>query len=352
MATPVDLAQAELRRIVNGHVDAVTGDLVRAWARLWNEMSADWQRAIQQIITEGDPGRLTSAQLLRLTKVRAALATSLQALGELSQEATTITVGRVPALATSSASGELALIAAQLPEAFGGPLAPLSTAYGRAIDAVVHRTTTQITSLTRPLAQDAYQVMLAEISRGTALGVNPNVVARRMLQRAKDGFDGGLSRATRIARTEMLDAQRAAAQVADQENTHVLQGWRWNATLSPTTCVACLAMNGRVFGVDVQGPNGHPNCRCARTPVTKSWADLGIPGMEDTASTPPDARGWFDSLPRPAQLKIMGPTRLGMFERGEISWDDMAVEVQNPGWRPSWQPRPLGSLRARTRRAG
>lgn len=336
---------AALRAVVNGHVDQVVGDLIREWARLWNEMSADWRKAVDQVIAEGTPGRLTSAQLFRLTRVRFALATSLEALQHLSTETATITVGRVPALVNASATGEIALIAAQLPDAFGGSAA-LTAAPGRAIEAIVRRSTEQVTSLTRPLAEDAYNVMLAEIQRGVALGVNPNVAARRMLQRAKGGFDGGLSRATRIARTEMLDAHRNAGWAADQANTDVLQGWRWNAHLSPTTCVACLAMNGRVFPVEAKGPEGHVNCRCSRTPVTKSWAELGIHGMVDTSPAPPDARLWFSGLSHREQLAIMGPTRLALLESGEVSWEDLVKRVPNTGWRPSWQPRTLTDLRS------
>lgn len=334
----------QLRALVDDHVDAATGDMARSWARLWNELANDWSLAVDQILTTGTTGRLTKAQLFRLTRVRAALAVSLQALDQLSEQATTVMITRLPSLVADTTRSELEVIASQLPETFGGPEA-LTSAPGREITAITRRATEQVTSLTKPLAEDAYQVMLAEVQRGVALGVNPRTAAARMLQRTRGGFDGGLARATRIARTEMLDAHRAAAHTADQVNTDVLTGWRWNAALSPRTCPACLAMNGQVFSVETPGPQGHVNCRCARTPVTKSWAELGL-SLREPPDRFPDARAWFDGLAERDQLAIMGPTRLGLLNDQKIAWDDLAVKVRNPGWRPSYQPATLTDLRS------
>lgn len=331
--------------MVDTHVDTATGDMVRAWARLWNELTRDWAVAVEQIITTGSTGRLTKAQLFRLTRVRSALSVSHEALAQLAGQAESVMITRIPSLVADASASELEVIVSQLPDAFGGQAA-LDAATGRAITAITRRATEQVTSLTKPIADDAYQVMLAELQRGVALGVNPRVAANRMLQRTKGGFDGGLVRATRIARTEMLDAYRAAAQASDEANTDVLAGWRWSASLSPRTCPACLAMNGQVFSTSTPGPQGHVNCRCARTPVTKSWAELGILMPEPPDQTP-DARAWFDDLPEREQLAIMGPTRLRLLQSGQVSWDDLAVKVPNSGWRHSWQPRTLGDLRSR-----
>lgn len=339
-------AALQLRKMVDDHVDAATGDMARAWARLWNELSKDWAIAVDQIISTRSTGRLTKAQLFRLTRVRSALSVSLEALGQLADQAESIMVTRVPTLVAEASDAELEVIVSQLPDAFGGRDA-LDSATGRAITAITRRATEQVTSLTKPLAGDAYQVMLAELQRGVALGVNPRIAANRMLQRTRGGFDGGLVRATRIARTEMLDAYRAAAQSADEANTDVLAGWRWSASLSPRTCPACLAMNGQEFPTSTPGPQGHVNCRCARTPVAKSWAALGFVGMTEPTDQWPDSRAWFDDLTEREQLAIMGPTRLRLLRSGQVSWEDLAVKVANTGWRHSWQPRTLGDLRSR-----
>lgn len=338
------LAAIQLRATVDQHVDHTVGDLTRSWARLWNELARDWAAAVEQIIATGNTGRLTKAQLFRLRKVRAALATSLEALDQLAAHASTITITTLPQVVTATTEQELALIASQLPDI--GPDA-LTSAGGRATVAIVRRATEQVTSLYRPLAEDAYQVMLAEIQRGVAVGTSPRTAAARMLQRTRGGFDGGLARATRIARTEMLDAHRAAAHAADQANSDVLAGWRWNASLSPRTCPACLSMHGRQFPIEQPGPQGHVNCRCSRMPVTRSWAELGFLRLDEPVDVMPDAQAWFDDLPEREQLAIMGPTRLRLYRGGGIGWTDLAVKTPNRGWRPSWQPTTLTGLRSR-----
>jgi hypothetical protein len=93
---------------------------------------------------------------------------------------------------------------------------------------------------------------------------------------AEGGFNGGLSRALTIARTETISAHREAAAVSHQENADTLAGWRWLCALSDRSCPACLAKNGELHPVSEPGPQGHANCRCSRVPVTKSWRDLGI----------------------------------------------------------------------------
>lgn len=343
--TPETLQQAmRLRSTVNTHVDTVVGQQTRSWARLWNELARDWAVAVDQILATERTGRLTKAQLFRLTKVRHALSVSLEALDQLAVQAGQEVIHRIPRLVADASAHELSVIESQLPGSFGGR-SSLTDAPAAAIDAIVRRATQQVTSLVRPLSDDAYQVMLAEVQRGVALGVNPKTAAVRMLQRTKGGFDGGLSRANRIARTEMLDAYRAAAQTTDQANTGVLAGWRWSCSLSPRTCPACLAMNGQQFPTSTPGPLGHVNCRCARVPVAKSWHELGFPGLNELPDHFPDARSWFDGLSPQEQVRIMGPTRLRLLQSGQITWDDLAVKHRNPNWRPSYQPRTLTNLR-------
>lgn len=348
--TPETLRALErVRAMVDVHVDGATAEMTLAWSRMWTTLEQDWAYATQEIIAAQTTGHLTRTQLFRLTRVRHALDVSLYALVQLAGDAKTSINTRVPVLVSDATEHERSLIASQVPD-----MVDINRRVKGEITAITRRTTHQVTSLTSPLARDAYEVMLGEVQRGVALGVNPRATAARMLQRTRGGFDGGLARATRIARTEMLDAQRAGAAAMDDAHSDVVTGWRWSAALSPRTCPACLSMNGREFPRSTPGPQGHVNCRCARVPSTKSWAELGFVGMDEGPDVLPNARDWFDGLSRAEQLKIMGPTRLNLLQAGWVSWDDLAVVVPNPGWRPSYQPRSLMDLRSpsRWRRTG
>lgn len=110
-------------------------------------------------------------------------------------------------------------------------------------------------------------------------------------------------------------------------------------------CGVCWSLHGTVFPLDQPGPWDHPSGRCSRTPVVRSWADLGFDAPEP-ASIIPDARQMFDALPPDAQLRIMGPTRLALLKSGAIDFPDLARVRPNPGWRPSYAPVPVADLAA------
>src|SRR5690606_29603745 len=146
------------------------------------------------------------------------------------------------------------------------------------------------------LEDAAIEAMKRELVRGVVTGDNPRTAAAAMVKRVEGQFNGGLSRALGLARTEIIDAHRHAAQVAQEAHADVLNGWRWHCDLSVRTCPACLAMHGTMHPLSEPGPHDHVNGRCARVPVTKSWAELGF-DIEEPADAFLDAREWFDGLP-------------------------------------------------------
>jgi SPP1 gp7 family putative phage head morphogenesis protein len=236
------------------------------------------------------------------------------------------------------AGQELALariIASQVPDTFTIDWSRVSDAQ---LEAIVKRSTQQITSTLRPLPAEVYAGMKAELIRGVVTGTNPNQVARIMMKRFGTRFEGGLWRARTIARTEMLSATRDAALASRQENRAVLSGWRWLCSLSSRTCPACLSMNGRTFEIDEPGPDDHQNGRCTAVPVAKSWRELGI-DADEPESQFPDAQAWFKAQTAQTQQQIMGKARLDALNSGKLDWGNLAVKRSNPGWRDSYHPR-------------
>jgi SPP1 gp7 family putative phage head morphogenesis protein len=177
--------------------------------------------------------------------------------------------------------------------------------------------------------------MKNELIRGIVVGSNPNETARRIMKATQGRFEGGAARAVRIARTETLDAMRAGAAAVDRQNKDVLKGWRWSADLSPRTCQACIGMHGRTFDLDTPGPEGHPNCRCARVPVTRSWADLGFKDIKEPPDLFPSAEAWFKGLSSSEQKRLLGPNH-DAWKAGKFPLSQWAVKKENPGWRPAW----------------
>ena len=324
----------QLEQITDRH----TRDLTAAWVRAWDEVAPDLNRVLIEMLGSGD--RVTRAQLLRSNRLRQALAVIAEQLATLARQTGVVITGDLQGVIDAAGGAQASILDSQLPPGFmsASDLQSWSRVDARQITAIVQRSTEQITSRLRPLSQEAYDVVRRELVRGVAAGSSPRETARRIVARAEGGFNGGLTRALTISRTETLDAHRAAARLGQAQHAEVLQGWVWLASLSPRTCQACLGMNGTVHAVSEPGPNGHQQCRCSRMPQTQSWADLGFEGIEEPASMVPDSKVFFDSLSADEQQRILGRRGYDAWRAGDFTIESWAVRQSNTGWRDSFVP--------------
>lgn len=344
----------QLRVAVGTAADQATRDLTAAWARAWDTLSKAMTDAILDVLAlAGRLGRWPPPWELRhIARLQRALLEAQEALTQLGQRTGVTVVDSAGQAIHATVDAEPRLIASQLPAAqrvdaaasFAARILP------QAIDAIVARTTGQIHATTWPLSVEAVDAMRRELALGVATGAHPNTTARAMLGRVEGAFNGGLTRAINIARTETLDAYRVTSQYTHSANSDVLSGWQWMCTLSSRTCPACLAKNGTVYPVVQPGPLGHQQCRCARMPKVRTWRDLGI-NLDEPADTFPDARAWFAEQPEATQLHIMGAGRLELLRSGAVGWDDLATRRQPAGWRPNYVPTPVRDLQRAARSA-
>jgi hypothetical protein len=325
--------RTDLLAITNQQDQALT----KAWVDAWDTVSLDLEAAINELAANAQGGVFSRSTLLRSRRLQFALTHIAQALVGLSEDAGRLITDDLPGVVRAAGEAQEAIIASQLPKAERDSLAGWDRVDTRQIDAIVKRSTEQITSKLWPLSSEADAVIRREIVRGVATGSNPRDVASKIMKGSEGGFNGGLSRALTIARTETLDAHRAAAAVAHAENEEVLGGWVWLTDLSPRVCPACLGMSGTEHPLTEPGPLGHANCRCSRMPRTKTWAELGIEGMDEPASLAPDAGEWFAAQDEKAQRDILGAGRYDAWKRGDYPMSKWAVKVPNPDWRTSYQ---------------
>jgi len=185
---------------------------------------------------------------------------------------------------------------------------------------------TPLRQLLDELGANASEQVRRELISGMALGENP----RRIAQRVKEAFGGDLVRAERVCRTETMRAYRTAAVRSYEANSDVVKGWIWNAACDVRTCVACWAMHGseHTFDDDTQD---HPNGRCARSPWTKSWAELGFEGMPEK---PPMKSGEerFAELTAEEQDKILGKAGGAAYRGGAAKLSDFATTKTSAAW--------------------
>lgn len=332
----LDAYRAATTRLTDVH----TRTLVAAWANGWNAVADELADAIEEL-TAG-PFPPPASKVRRSARLAASLDAIGSQLDDLARQAGVVIVGDLPTALELAGAANAGLISTQLPPGVGGMVvAGWDRVDRRAIAAIIARTSERIHALSMPLSGEAVASMRRSLVRGLAAGDNPRSTAVRMFRETEGTFNGGLTRALTIARTETLDAMREAARLSDAANADVLTGtWTWTASMSPRTCPACWAMHGSIFPQSEPGPEGHPNCRCARVPRTKTWAELGFEGIEEPPSLLPDAEAVFGSLSAEEQRGILGRRRFEAWQAGEYPMDAWARKVDNPDWRPSWMMTP------------
>lgn len=329
-----------LRREIAKIADRQVRDLVTAWATAWDEIAPDLNRVLLDMLTTADGKAITRAELIRSTRLKNALTVIAVKLDDLARQANITITGSLRDTIDKAGAAQASIIDSQLPPNSGHlvDLDVWSRVDPLQVDAIVKRSTQQITSRTRPLSVQATAAVRRELVRGIAAGSPPRETARRIVRRAEGKFNGGLNRAMTIARTETLDAYRAAAQVGQEQHADVLKGWVWSTNLSKRTCPACLGMHGTEHPLSEPGPLGHPQCRCTRVPVVKSWAELGFDGIDEPDSTLPDADTFFAGLAREDQERILGKRGWVAWNASEFPRETWAVRRSSKGWRDSYVP--------------
>jgi len=130
-----------------------------------------------------------------------------------------------------------------------------------------------------------------EVNLGMASGETVDQMVRRLIGTKAAGYSDGILEGTRrevgtMVRTAAAHTSQQAASQTARANADIIKGEEWVATLDTSTCPVCAELDGQVFDLDdgIQAP-AHPNCRCRRVAVTKSWQELGFNLKELDAGT-------------------------------------------------------------------
>lgn len=336
----------ELDRLLASGLDEHEAVLVAAFADVLRITRGEAEAIASAMVQASEESRSVAGLAVRNERV----ARALSAIHEAIQQALAGSLASVPMTVAqdvqAASAGARDMIGAQLTGVARAELrASVVAASPEQIAAIVERSTQRIVSQSMPLAADAERVMRREIRRGVAVGENPRQVARRMVRALEDTADLQLSRAMTIARTEQIDAHRAAGQTTEEANTDVLEGWEWIAHGDERLCPACLSMHGGRFPTEQPGPEGHPNCRCGRVPVTKSWAELGFSGMRDPKPVGESREDILADMSDEDLRRMLGARGYTAWKAGQYPMSQWAVKRDNADWRPSYQVRrpPSGS---------
>ena len=144
--------------------------------------------------------------------------------------------------------------------------------------------------------------------------------------------------AAMLARTEIQRASARSNKELYGNNKDIIKGEVWMATFDTDVCIQCFNLDGKYFAVGV-GPqpidDTHPNCRCLRSPVVKSWRELGVNikdapiGFRATMGGAIPARitfqDWFQKQSSEVKKEILGKTRYELYQSGELELKDLST---------------------------
>lgn len=375
-----------LRADIGAEVDGTDRHLTRLWVAAWDRLAPAWWAACTDLAAHAarDGRWPTVHQIARTPTAMAALWASETELATLSEALAETASAGAARVVEIDADLEPRIIGSQAPDTKtealtghvrrrlneaedepidltdGGMVPPVTAANiigavniaglvaGRvepsALAAIIARASGQIHADSIPLTPAAIEAMRHSLIEGIIVGDNSLDVARDMFNRVEGDFNGGLTRALTIARTEMLDAYRAASAYTHRANADIVPAWQWYAATDNKTCPACFSRHGRTYPTSEPGPDDHPRGRCARVPKVATWKELGINAPEP----PPvllDGEQAFNRLSRADQFTVMGPGRLELYRSGAVTWDDLATWRDTPTWRRSNQPTTVRGLR-------
>lgn len=176
-----------------------------------------------------------------------------------------------------------------------------------------------------------------EMMRELQIGAMRGEGMYQLMRRVERAADTTRYRAEVIARNEVLMASRQAGDWTYAQFDSVIQGKRRLVTLDRRTCIACIAQDGREYGLD-ESMDDHVMGRCVFTAIVPRWADLGYAEADEPkwmrrARDPftgenevvsfKNARKWFEDQPEGVQQGMMGPGRWQLWHDGKAGWGDL-----------------------------
>ena len=96
--------------------------------------------------------------------------------------------------------------------------------------------------------------------------------------------------------------------------------------------------------------DGHPNCRCTKSPKTKSWDEilgpLGIDssGIKDTRLNMQSGEDWFADQDEETQRAILGTSKYEAYSNGDFALSDVVKKNHDDQWGTSISEKPLKDL--------
>ena len=198
----------------------------------------------------------------------------------------------------------------------------------------------------------------SEIMTGLLKGESYKDLVNRFKTKAFSGLENDIEGLTR---TYVQSINISAMDDTMAANSDIIKGWKWNSVYENRTCIRCISIDSRneIYPIG-GGPEMplHPNCRCFKEPITKTFRELGVDIDEVKAAYRPytirgeidpitgkvipgkigvgggriistgrflgDYNSFFESLDKNVQLQMLGPTRFRLYKSGKLKLSGLA----------------------------
>ena len=194
------------------------------------------------------------------------------------------------------------------------------------------------------LSADQKKRLERELKIGVSLGETTPMLAQRIAH----VLEKNKRDATAIALTGAGAIVSEIRQAFFEANDDVIKCYKYQATLDTRTSALCRAYDGLMWDKDYK-PIGHDfpfrkprvnthfNCRSTIIPVTKSWDELGVEGMDEASGrtrssmngyVPQDMtfNDWLKTQSPETIEKTLGKGRAELFMQGKITMRDLITQ--------------------------
>lgn len=204
-------------------------------------------------------------------------------------------------------------------------------------------------------AQDLQNRFADETRKGMALGeTNDQLVKRIRGSKDQKGLmDISRSSANRLVRTSVQAAANDGREATYKENSDIIEGLQWHATLDTRTSIWCITRDGHLYENDdkheaqddgpawLQGPGKiHWQCRSTSIPKLKSWRSMGIDldevpqttrsSMDGQVAASTTFEDWLGKQSQERQDAVLGPEKADLWRRGKITFKDLLDQSGRP----------------------
>jgi hypothetical protein len=308
------LRQAMLRRD-----QAVLADLARQYAAAYKELSGEIGRfALAIRNTQPTPGQLQNLASLQslLGGIRSEMG---QFAGLLADQVGAATLAEIQAAGVDSLSMVQRMLPGMDTARLVGTWARLAPKQIYTMYGFLDPDGPLYAAIRFKFSQAAADKAREIILKGYIQGMNPREIARLVAKGCGVGLDWALN----TARTASLWSYRVASHMNYLNNSHVVRAWIWFAQLDDRICLSCVNQHGRTFPL-TEVLADHHRGRCTPLPVTATYAELGIMGVDDIPLNIQRGEDWFNGLSQAAQRSMMGPAMFkawqdGAFQFGQLS---------------------------------